>query len=618
MKKTLSTILILSLLIGAISMFAIFSSADDTTPNMNLEVAKNQVSAGDVVEVTISLGNNPGVCAITPVIVFDTDAFEVVMDGEEPKVTYDVDWASPEVATAKVSDNKLKFAYVTSDCEDISANGAFATFYFKVKEDVSKTCSFSLEKPLNTDKEPYDVAGNRKSKSYSFTLGSVNVTVSDSSDLLTYEVKDGEVTITGCDASATGVLTVPSTIDGYPVTAIAANAFNASKVTEIYLPESVDTIGNNAFANSTSLVCVDLPETVDSLGTGLFENCTSLVGAKLPSNVTSIPANTYKGCTSIETMLIPETITAIGEGAFSGCENLVVKCKENSAAATFCAQNNISYEYYTHTVEIEGEEVGVNFNGEGKVELPELYSSTQKDCVYKVLSWVDDNSNAVNVENVTPENVSSLKAVVIKLPVKVYQLVGELVPANDPLLPKGENYINGMYIQGAQIRIPSEDGKTTWGLRFINVINNELVTSLLENGEVSDVVYGTLLVPGSRYTAGDEITLAYQGVTNVPGDNIYHTAGNFKNRYFKYTACVINIPQKQFKTTLVVRPYLSFVYEGNNIVLYGEQYDTASLFTVAQMAVGENSIEDDVTKEWIEKNIINALNTGDNDTEVEF
>ena len=596
MKKTLSTILILSLLIGAISMFAIFSSADDTTPNMNLGVAKNQVSAGDVVEVTISLGNNPGVCAITPVIAFDSNAFEVVMDGEEPKVTYDADWASPEVATGKVSDNKLKFAYVTNGCEDVSANGTFATFYFKAKENVSKTCSFSLEKPLNTDDEPYDVASNRKSKAYSFTLGSVSVTVSDSTALLTYEVKDGEVTITGCSASATGIIIVPSTIQGYPVTAIA----------------------DNAFKGCTSVETFVIPETVDSLGTGVFENCTSLVGAQLPSNITSIPANTYKGCTSLETMLIPETITAIDPTAFGGCKNLVISCKEGSAAATFCVQNGVSYEYYTHTVKIEGEEVGVKFDNTGKVELPELYPSTQNGCVYKVLSWVDENYNAVNVENVTPENVSSLKAVAIKLPVKISQLVGELVPVNDKLLPTGENYVNGMYIQGAQIRIPSEDGKTTWGLRFINVINNELVTSLIDNSEVSNVVYGTLLVPVSRYTAGDEITLEYSGVANVPGDNIYHTAGNFKNRYFKYTACVINIPQKQFKTVLVVRPYLSFVYEGNNVVLYGEQYDTASLFTVAEMAVGEDSIEDDVTRAWIEKNIIDALKSGDNDTNIDF
>ncbi len=596
MKKILSTILILSLLISVVPTILIPVSAADTTPNMSLVLNKTKVNVGETVSVTIAVENNPGICAITPVIVYDETAFEVVMDGSEPKVTYYGDWANPMVASAKASNGEVRFAYVTNNCENVSANGEVATFYFKAKETDNKVCEFKIVKPINEYDEAYEVAGNKKCKAISFTLGSATTTVGDFLKGLTYEIKNGKAIITGCNTSATGVITVPELIEDCPVTAIA----------------------DGAFANASSIVCVTLPESVETLGTGVFENCTSLVVAKLPSNVTSIPADTYKGCTSLETMLIPETVTSIGQDAFSGCEKLVVKCKEGSAAATYCAQNDIPCEYYTHTVEIKGERVGVKFNNEGKVELPELYQSTQNGYVYQVLSWVDENSNDVNVGAVTPENVSSLKAVAVKIPVKISQLVGELVPANDPLLPKNQKYVNGMYIQGAQIRIPSEDGKKTWGLRFINVINNELVVSLLQNGEVSNVAYGTLLVPEGKYTEGDEVTFEYPNVTNVPGDNIFLSAGKFQNRYFKYTACIVNIPQKQFKTKLIVRPYLTFEYEGNKIVLYGEQYDSASLFTVAQVAVGENSIEDDVTKEWINKNIIDVLKRGDNDTEVEF
>ena len=41
---------------------------------------------------------------------------------------------------------------------------------------------------------------------------------------LTYEVKDGEVTVTGCDKEVTSV-TVPAEIDGYPVTKIKNSVF---------------------------------------------------------------------------------------------------------------------------------------------------------------------------------------------------------------------------------------------------------------------------------------------------------------------------------------------------------------------------------------------------------
>ena len=42
---------------------------------------------------------------------------------------------------------------------------------------------------------------------------------------LTYSISGDEVTITGCDTSATSV-TIPETIDGYPVTSIGICAFS--------------------------------------------------------------------------------------------------------------------------------------------------------------------------------------------------------------------------------------------------------------------------------------------------------------------------------------------------------------------------------------------------------
>ena len=42
---------------------------------------------------------------------------------------------------------------------------------------------------------------------------------------LTYEVSDGEATITGCDNSISGDIVIPDTIDGYPVTSIGDYTF---------------------------------------------------------------------------------------------------------------------------------------------------------------------------------------------------------------------------------------------------------------------------------------------------------------------------------------------------------------------------------------------------------
>lgn len=71
---------------------------------------------------------------------------------------------------------------------------------------------------------------------------------------LRYEVnEDGTVTILGGE-NVKGTLTIPATIDGKTVVAIAPNAFaNNDEITELYLPDSIKSIGKTAFAFCTAL-----------------------------------------------------------------------------------------------------------------------------------------------------------------------------------------------------------------------------------------------------------------------------------------------------------------------------------------------------------------------------
>ena len=101
----------------------------------------------------------------------------------------------------------------------------------------------------------------------------------------TYVIENGGASITG--STATGDVTIPSELGGYPVTSIGNSAFYGSLgLTSVIIPNSVGTIGNRAFANCSRLTSVSIPNSVTSIGGSAFEGCTGLTSASIPSRFT--------------------------------------------------------------------------------------------------------------------------------------------------------------------------------------------------------------------------------------------------------------------------------------------------------------------------------------------
>ena len=96
----------------------------------------------------------------------------------------------------------------------------------------------------------------------------------DSSLCLSYEIVDGEVTITDCYDMYSGDMVIPETIEGCPVTAIADEAFAEVYLLEsILIPETVTSIGNSAFNGCANLTTIVIPDTVTSFGKEVFVKC---------------------------------------------------------------------------------------------------------------------------------------------------------------------------------------------------------------------------------------------------------------------------------------------------------------------------------------------------------
>ncbi len=106
----------------------------------------------------------------------------------------------------------------------------------------------------------------------------VGVTVSaETSGDFTYTVWDGEATITGYTGSET-VVTIPTALEGYPVTAIGYEAFyEYTSLESITIPDSVTSIGDNAFYNCKSLENITLPDSLTEIGEYAFSGCDALM-----------------------------------------------------------------------------------------------------------------------------------------------------------------------------------------------------------------------------------------------------------------------------------------------------------------------------------------------------
>ena len=160
----------------------------------------------------------------------------------------------------------------------------------------------------------------------------------------TFDEAKGGYTITGT-TSATGAISIPSTINGAPVVEILAEAFkDKTSITSIDLSGATNlkTIGNVAFG-FTNIKELTIPGNVETVGRWIVEGCSSLTsltieegvktlsessfyGAavktiKIPSTITDIPAYCFQD-SAIESIELHNGITSIGDAAFMNCSNL--------------------------------------------------------------------------------------------------------------------------------------------------------------------------------------------------------------------------------------------------------------------------------------------------------
>jgi len=168
-----------------------------------------------------------------------------------------------------------------------------------------------------------------------------------------YTTNNGTITITGYTCSD-GAVTIPDTINGYPVTSIEDDAFGQCySVASVTIPSSVTNIGDYTFGECYNLTAITvdpsnpayssvagvlfdksqttliqyppgkagtpytIPNSVTSIGDGAFVN-SRLTSVTIPNSVTSIGDDAFEWG-SLASVTIPSSVTNIGDYAFYAC-----------------------------------------------------------------------------------------------------------------------------------------------------------------------------------------------------------------------------------------------------------------------------------------------------------
>ncbi|MBR2836642.1 MAG: leucine-rich repeat domain-containing protein [Coriobacteriales bacterium] len=180
-------------------------------------------------------------------------------------------------------------------------------------------------------------------------------------------------------------------------TEIAGHAFQGCvALSDIYLPDTLTTIGDSAFDGCTSLQTIDIPDSITYLGCYAFANCTGLIAAIVGNNITSwgtswgangafaydtalcyavvaygadsLGNDLFRGCTALSDVVLPESISSCGSNIFADTSERLKVHVTGSKMEDFCVSQNVAYNFEDFTIpQLSGVLVHVIANAGGSV-----------------------------------------------------------------------------------------------------------------------------------------------------------------------------------------------------------------------------------------------------------
>lgn len=120
------------------------------------------------------------------------------------------------------------------------------------------------------------------------------------------------------------VPTLQAATDDFQISGNSLIEYNG-KDTNVTIPDNVQVIATEAFADNTGITQVTMPDSVTTIGKSAFSGCASLETVVASANLSEINAYAFEKCAKLAQIDLPESVSFVDETAFADC--LLIKDK---------------------------------------------------------------------------------------------------------------------------------------------------------------------------------------------------------------------------------------------------------------------------------------------------